>query len=79
MNGEWYNKTVFISVLEIIVAVLLIGAILLQAQGSGLTSTFGGRNEVYRSRRSMERFLLLATCVLAGLFSILSIVLLIRH
>lgn len=64
-------------ILQIIVAVLLIGVILLQAQGSGLSASFGGAGESFRSRRSVERFLVYATAALATLFAVLSLILLI--
>jgi preprotein translocase subunit SecG len=68
---------VIFTILQIIVAVLLIGVILLQAQGSGLSASFGGSGESFRSRRSIEKFLLYATVILAALFALLSIILLI--
>ena len=40
---------------QIIVSIALIVAILLQARGTGLSSTFGGDSAVYRSRRGVER------------------------
>lgn len=66
----------FLTLLEIIVAILLIVVILLQMQGSGLSSSFGGAGEFYRSRRSVEKLLLWATVVLAFLFAVISIILL---
>lgn len=63
--------------LQIVVAVLLIGAILLQAQGSGLSTAFGGGGEFYRSRRSAEKIFVWITVFLAILFCILSIALLV--
>ncbi len=67
------------NVLEIIVAVLLIVVILLQMQGSGISGTFGGSGEFFRSKRSMEKLLMWSTVVLAFFFGLLSIVLLIIH
>lgn len=67
----------FITVIQIIVAVLLIAVILLQMQGSGLSTAFGGGGEFYRSRRSLERVLVWATIVLSILFAVLSLILLI--
>ncbi len=64
-------------VLEIIIAVLLVGVILLQSQGSGLSGAFGGSGEVFRSKRSIERLLVWATAVLTVIFGVLSIILLI--
>lgn len=63
-------------ILQIVVSLLLIGVILLQVQGSGLSSVFGGGGEFYQSRRSIEKLLLWATVVLAILFLIFSIILL---
>jgi len=48
-------------------------------QGSGLSTAFGGGGEFYRSRRSIEKFLVWATVVLAILFVGLSILLLLPH
>ena len=62
------------TILEIIVCLLLIGAIMLQMQGSGFSNSFGG-GEMYRSKRSIEKFLMYATSVLAVLFAIVSLVL----
>lgn len=66
-----------LNILEIIVAVLLIGVILLQVQGSGLSASFGGAGESFRSRRSVEKLLIYATIVLGILFGLFSILLLI--
>lgn len=67
------------AVLQIVIAVLLVLAILLQMQGTGLSTAFGGGGEFYRSRRSIEKLLVFATIVLASLFGILSILLLFPH
>ena len=66
-----------LNILAIIVAILLIGVILLQVQGSGLSSTFGGGGEFYRSRQSIEKLLVWATVILCILFGVLSVILLI--
>ena len=55
---------------------LLVGVILLQTQGSGLSASFGGSGESFRSRRSMEKVLVYATAILAVIFAFLSILLL---
>ena len=54
--------------LQIIFAVLLIIAILLQHRGTSLGGAFGGEGNVYRSRRGAEKFLFYATIVLAVIF-----------
>ena len=66
-----------LNILEIIVAVLLIAVILLQMQGQGLSSSFGGGGEFYRSKQSLDKLLIASTVILAILFGILSIILLI--
>jgi protein translocase SecG subunit len=68
-----------IIILQIIVAVLLIGAVLLQSQGGGISPVFGGGGEMYRSRQNIEKFLVGATIVLTILLAVLSIVLLLPH
>lgn len=58
---------------QLIVAVALCLAILLQSRGSGLGGTFGGDSAVYRSRRGIERRLWQFTIVLIILFSLFSL------
>ena len=69
----------FLYILEVIIAALLIGAILVQSQGTGLSSAFGGGGEFYRSKRSVEKLLVYATVFLACVFAIVSILLLVTH
>ncbi len=68
-----------LNVAAIIVAILLIGVIMLQMQGSGLSSSFGGAGEFYRSKQSIDKLLIGTTVVLTVLFGTLSIFLLIPH
>lgn len=63
----------FLAFGQIIVSIALIVAILLQARGTGLSSTFGGDSAVYRSRRGVERRLWQFTIVLLTLFVIFSL------
>lgn len=55
-------------VIQIVISALLIGAILLQARGSGLSSVFGGESTFYHTRRGIEKIVFWATIVLAILF-----------
>jgi preprotein translocase subunit SecG len=64
----------FLAAGQIIVSIGLIIAILLQARGTGLSSTFGGDSAVYRSRRGIERRLWQFTIVLLVLFTLFSLV-----
>jgi protein translocase SecG subunit len=65
-----------ITIIQTIIAALLIGCILMQAQGSGLSAGFGGTGEFYRSKRSVEKLLMYATVALATIFAGISIALL---
>lgn len=60
-------------ILQIIVALMLCLAILLQAKGTGLGTVFGGSEGVYRSKRGMEKLLVYLTVFLAFLFLVFSI------
>lgn len=67
----------FLNAVSAIVAVLLIIVIMLQMQGSGLSSSFGGSGEFYRSKQSIDKLLIIVTVILTIMFGILSIILLI--
>ena len=54
---------VILDILEVLVAIVLIALILLQMQGSGLSTAFGGTGEFYRSKRSVEKLLMWGTVV----------------
>ncbi len=58
---------------QMILAVALVSAILLQQRGTGLGGTFGGEITAYRSRRGIERTLFRLTIVLAVLFVVFSL------
>lgn len=66
-------------VLQLLIGILLIVAIVLQMQGSGLSTAFGGSGEFYRSKRSLEKILFSATIVLGTLFAAISLILLIQR
>lgn len=57
-----------LNIAQLILAILLTGAILLQARGSGAGIAFGGDGNVYRTRRGVEKKLHAATVVLVVLF-----------
>lgn len=63
-------------IIQLIVSLVLVGVILLQNQGSGLSTTFGGGGEFYRSRRSIEKLLFWVTVAITILFGALSLTLL---
>lgn len=57
-----------ITIIQLVLATLLITAILLQQRGTGLSGAFGGESSVYSTRRGIERILFIGTIVIAILF-----------
>jgi len=55
-------------ILQIVVAILLITAILLQNRGSGLGAAFGGEGNVFSTKRGIEKKLFIFTIVLTIAF-----------
>jgi len=54
-----------ISIVQIVISCLLIIGILLQQRGSGLGMAFGGEGNVYSTKRGAEKFIFIATIILA--------------
>jgi protein translocase SecG subunit len=67
---------IILNILEIAAAIALVVLILLQMQGSGLSGSFGGTGEFYRSKRSIEKLLMWSTVVVAVVFAVISLLLL---
>lgn len=65
-------KTALI-VAQLIVSISLIIVILMQSEGTGLSTVFGGSGSFYRSKRGLEKLFVYITVILAALFLILSI------
>ncbi|HUQ41313.1 MAG TPA: preprotein translocase subunit SecG [Candidatus Limnocylindrales bacterium] len=63
-----------LQVAQIVIAVAVAASILLQARGTGLSSTFGGESTAYRSRRGLERTLFRLTIVLIAVYVVISLV-----
>lgn len=59
---------------QMVIAIAVGTAILLQSRGTGLSSTFGGESTAYRSRRGLERTLFRLTVVLIIVFVLVSLV-----
>lgn len=57
-----------LNIIELVSAVLLMAAILLQNRGTGLGAAFGGEGNVYRTKRGLEKTLFKATIALAVIF-----------
>ena len=60
-------------IFQIGLSVLMIMAILLQAQGSGLGSSWGGGGETYHTRRGLEKVVFYATIIGLVLFILVSL------
>ena len=59
---------IYLNIIQIVSAVLLVIAILLQSRGSGLGAAFGGEGNVYRTKRGLEKTLFYLTIFLAFVF-----------
>lgn len=57
-----------LDIIQIISAILLIIAILLQGRGAGVSGIFGGEGTVYQTRRGVEKFLFILTIILSIIF-----------
>jgi len=62
-----------LQIIEIVIAVAIILAALLQVKGGGIGGIFGQADTVYRTKRGLEKWLFYATIVLVVLFVIVAI------
>jgi len=62
------NIRLILNIAQIVVSVLLIAAVLMQQRGTGLSATFGGEGNIYRTKRGIEKALFILTIVLAIIF-----------
>ena len=60
-------------IIQSILSVLIVVSILLQSQGSGLGSAWGGGGETYHTKRGVEKVLFNLTILFVVLFAITSI------
>ena len=58
---------------QVICLILATILILMQNRGAGLSSSFGGGNEVYLTRRGIEKWVVTLTVVMITLFVVLRI------
>lgn len=66
-------KTVLL-IVNIVVAIIITGLILLQGKGAGLGSAWGGGGEMFQTRRGIEKVTLRITVALIVLFFVLSLI-----
>jgi len=57
-----------LTITQIITAVLMIAAILMQSGGAGLGAAFGGSNDIYTTKRGAEKTIFRATIIFSFLF-----------
>ncbi len=62
----------YLRIAQLLIAIVLIVAILLQSKGTGLGSFLGGDGGIYRTRRGVERTLFNLTILLAAVFFVVS-------
>jgi protein translocase SecG subunit len=64
----------YLPLVEIVLSILLVGAVLLQTRGAGLGGAFNDTSSTtYYKRRGAEQFLFRATIVLGVLFVLVSL------
>ena len=64
----------YLSVAQIVLAIALILAVMLQVRGGGLGGIFGQPDSVYRTKRGVEKTLFQLTIALVVLFITVSLV-----
>ena len=64
----------YFNVAQIVLAIGLVLAVLLQVRGGGLGGIFGQADTVYRTKRGLEKTLFQLTVALAVLFIVISLV-----
>lgn len=62
-----------LTILNIIVAVIIAGLILMQGGGAGLGSAWGGGGEFFQTKRGIEKWTMRATVLFICIFFILAI------
>jgi preprotein translocase subunit SecG len=65
-----------LKIAQLVIAVLLMIAILLQNKGASLSGVFGGSGNVYLSKRGFDKVLFYSSIVLAVIFFTVSLLLL---
>ena len=64
----------YFNLAQIVLAIGLVLAVLLQVRGGGLGGIFGQADTVYRTKRGLEKTLFQLTVALAVLFIVISLV-----
>lgn len=65
---------VFLGIAQVILAIGLIAAVLIQSKGEELGGVFGGGQSVYQTRRGVDKLLFTITVLMAIVFFALAVV-----
>ena len=63
----------YLNIIQLIVSIALIGLLIMQAKGGGLSKMFGGEGSIYRSRRGVEKTVFNFSIGLIVIFVIVSV------
>jgi preprotein translocase subunit SecG len=65
-----------LSIIQIVLAVLLVTGVLLQSKTSGLSGAFGGDDSTgnFQTRRGLEKLIFHGTLIVSGLFAVVSFI-----
>jgi preprotein translocase subunit SecG len=63
----------WLKISQVVVAILLMAAILMQNRGAGVGGILGGSGGVYLTKRGIEKKLHILTIILAALFILVSL------
>ncbi len=67
-------KEIILNSIQLILAIILIVAVLLQQKGTGLSGVFGGSGNVYSTKRGLDKILHYITIGTVVAFFVVSIV-----
>ena len=54
--------------IQLVIAIILIMAVLLQGKGAGLSNVFGGASSIHQTKRGFDKFLHITTIILGVVF-----------
>ena len=63
----------YLNIIQLVVSIALIGLLIMQAKGGGLSKMFGGEGSIYRSRRGVEKTVFNFSIVLIVVFVVVSV------
>jgi protein translocase SecG subunit len=67
------NLTSLVQPIQVFSVICIIALVLIQNRGAALSSSFGGSNEVYLTRRGVEKFVVYLTVFFAILYTAVTV------